>query len=183
MSAGLTPMAGPKDGAGGYIAGELPTLAVRADIEQGTDCMNEKAVILVVEDEALIRMGAAQMLEDAGYAVLEAGNAHEAIEILHDRNDVRAVFTDVNMPGSWDGMRLARMIRRRWPPIHLIVTSGLVSHESANLPPGARFIRKPYDIAQVTRMLRDLLGPDPTSYPINDAEALSNFSSASICTD
>jgi CheY-like chemotaxis protein len=133
--------------------------------------MNEKPVILVVEDEAIIRIGAVQMLEDADYAVLEACNAHEAIEILNDRKDVRAVFTDVNMPGTWDGMRLARMIRRRWPPIHLIVTSGLPSHGPDNLPLNARFIRKPYDIAQVTGMLRELLGPTPSSHPINNAES------------
>jgi CheY-like chemotaxis protein len=132
--------------------------------------MTEKALILVVEDEAVIRMGAAQMLEDAGYATLEACNAHEAIKILYGREDVRAVFTDLNMPGAWDGMRLARMIRRRWPPIHLIVTSGLLSHGPDNLPASARFIRKPYDIAQVTRMLRELLGGGPPLRPINDAE-------------
>lgn len=124
-------------------------------------------VILVVEDEALIRMGAVQMLEEAGFAVIEAWNAHDAIEVLEKRTDVRAVFTDINMPGTWDGMRLARMIRDRWPPIHLIVTSGLVSPGMDELPSGGRFIRKPYDPAHVITILRELLSQIPPSDPAN----------------
>jgi CheY-like chemotaxis protein len=123
--------------------------------------MSEKTVILVVEDEAIIRMGAVQMLEDAGFAVVEACNASDAMAILENRNDVRAVFTDVNMPGTLDGLRLARMVRGRWPPIHLIVTSGLLSLNDDELPTGGRFIRKPYDPAHVIATLRDLLGPNP----------------------
>jgi CheY-like chemotaxis protein len=123
--------------------------------------MREKTVILVVEDEAIIRMGAVQMLEDAGFAVVEASNASDAMAILENRNDVRAVFTDVNMPGTLDGLRLARMVRGRWPPIHLIVTSGLLSLNDDELPTGGRFIRKPYDPAHVIATLRDLLGPNP----------------------
>jgi len=132
--------------------------------------MKENTVILVVEDEALIRMGAVEMLEDAGFAVVEACNADEAMEILNYRNDIRAVFTDVNMPGSWDGMRLARMIRGRWPPIHLIVTSGLTSPGTDDLPPGGRFIRKPYDNTQVIATIRELLGHSPSSDPVDHAE-------------
>ena len=132
--------------------------------------MKEKAVILVVEDEALIRMGAVLMLEDAGFAVVEACNAHDAMEILNCRADVRAVFTDVNMPGSWDGMRLARMIRGRWPPIHLIVTSGLLSPGTDDLPPGGRFIRKPYEPAHVVATLRELLSQIPPFGPANHSE-------------
>src|SRR5580704_12201393 len=119
--------------------------------------MAEKTVILVVEDETIIRMGAVQMLEEAGFAVLEADNAQDAVSILESRNDVRAIFTDINMPGTMDGMRLARMVRGRWPPIHLIVTSGLMSPDTDDLPPGGRFIRKPYDSAQVIGTIRELL--------------------------
>ena len=68
--------------------------------------MAPKTVILVVEDEAIIRMGAVQMLEDAGFTVVEAGNAHDAVSILEDRNDVRAIFTDINMPGTMDGIEV-----------------------------------------------------------------------------
>jgi CheY-like chemotaxis protein len=132
--------------------------------------MEEKVLILVVEDEALIRMGAVQMLEEAGFAVIEAWNAHDAMEVLEKRTDVRAVFTDVNMPGTWDGMRLARMIRDRWPPIHLIVTSGIVSPGTDDLPSGGRFIRKPYDPAHVIAILRELLSQIPPSGPANHSD-------------
>jgi CheY-like chemotaxis protein len=131
--------------------------------------MSKKTVILVVEDEAIIRMGAVQMLEDAGYAVVEASNAHDAMAILENCNDVRAVFTDINMPGSLSGLRLARMVRGRWPPIHLIVTSGLLPQNDNDLPPGGRFIRKPYDPAHVISIIRDLLGQTPPFDPLEQA--------------
>ena len=131
--------------------------------------MAQKAVVLVVEDEAIIRMGAVEMLEEAGFEVVEAGNAHEAVSILERRSDVCAIFTDINMPGTMDGMRLARMVRGRWPPIHLIVTSGLMSPNDDDLPPGGKFIRKPYDPKHVIATLRELLGHFPPSDPIEQA--------------
>jgi CheY-like chemotaxis protein len=132
--------------------------------------MKKKAVILVVEDEAIIRMEAVQMLEDAGFEVVEACNAHDALEVLENRNDVRAVFTDINMQGKWDGLRLARMVRGRWPPIHLIVTSGLMSPDMDDLPPSGRFIRKPYNPAHVVATIRELLGHSSPANPVNHAE-------------
>jgi CheY-like chemotaxis protein len=122
-------------------------------------------VILVVEDEALIRMGAVQMLEDAGFVVVEASNADAAIKILEDRSDIRAVFTDINMPGTLDGLRLARAIRGRWPPIHILLTSGLITPNQDEFPENGRFIRKPYKAENVVATIRELLGlnlpPDP----------------------
>jgi CheY-like chemotaxis protein len=94
----------------------------------------KKKVILVVEDEAIIRMGTVQILEDAGYAVVEAWNADVAIEILEGRNDIRAVFTDIKMPGSLCGLRLVKAIQDRWPPIQLIVASGLKAPAKMNSP-------------------------------------------------
>ena len=131
--------------------------------------MAQKTVILVVEDEAIIRMGAVQMLEEAGFAVVEAVNARDAVSILEGRNDVRAIFTDINMPGSMDGMRLARMVRDRWPPIHLIVTSGRISPNDDDLPPGGKFIRKPYDPEHVVATIRGLLAQTPLPDPILQA--------------
>ena len=87
-------------------------------------------VVLVVEDEALLRMHATDMIEAAGYTVVEAANADEAVLILSQRMDIRIVFTDIDMPGSMDGLKLAAMVRDRWPPIELIVTSG-VHHAQA----------------------------------------------------
>ena len=135
----------------------------------------EKAVILVVEDEALIRMEAVQMLEEAGFVAVEASNADDAMRILDDamrilelRCDIRAIFTDINMPGTIDGMRLARLVRGRWPPIHLILTSGRVFPNEEEFPANGRFIRKPYEAGHVIAMIRNLLGqnpsPDPFSY-------------------
>jgi CheY-like chemotaxis protein len=131
--------------------------------------MRKKTVILIVEDEAIIRMEAVQMLEDEGFTVLQASNAHDALGILENRRDVRALFTDINMPGSLDGLRLAGMVRGRWPPIHLIVTSGLLSPNDDDLPPGAKFIRKPYDPAQVISIIHALLGRTPWSDPLGQA--------------
>jgi CheY-like chemotaxis protein len=127
--------------------------------------MKKKAVILVVEDESIIRMEAVQMLEDAGFAVMEASNADDAMAILEIRNDVRAVFTDISMPGTLDGMRLARAVRGRWPPIHLIVTSGLIFTNDGDLPTGGRFIRKPYYPTHVIATIRQLLSQSSPSDP------------------
>jgi CheY-like chemotaxis protein len=125
----------------------------------------EKAVVLVVEDEALIRISALQIIEDAGFAVVEACNADEAISILQNRTDIRAVFTDIRMPGSMDGWKLARAIRGRWPPIHLILVSALVP-DLSELPANGLFIRKPYTAEQVTAALYELFNHDPASSPI-----------------
>jgi CheY-like chemotaxis protein len=124
----------------------------------------DKIVILVVEDEALIRMSAAQLLEDAGYTVLEAWNADVALQILKSRNDIRAVFTDIAMPGSLDGLKLAHAIRGRWPPIHLIVTSGLNAPTEAEFPSIARFIPKPYAPRHVLKAVSELFGFNPAPY-------------------
>ncbi len=112
------------------------------------------AAVLIVENEVLIRMNAVQMVEDAGYVALEASNADEAIAILKRRQDVGAVFTDINMSGSICGLKLAHAIRLRWPPIHLILTSGLPAE--MELPPGAHFVRKPYENARVIALLHEL---------------------------
>jgi CheY-like chemotaxis protein len=128
----------------------------------------EKAVILVVEDEALIRMEAVQMLEEAGFVAVEASNAEDAARILELRRDIRAVFTDINMPGTIDGMRLARLVRRRWPPIHVILTSGRVFPNEEEFPDNGGFIRKPYEAGHVIAMIRDLLGQNPSPDPVKD---------------
>jgi CheY-like chemotaxis protein len=95
--------------------------------------VQSKALVLVVEDELLIRMQAVSMIEEAGYDVVEASNADEAIAILEARTDIRIVFTDIEMPGSMDGLKLARYVRDRWPPIQLVVTSGRHHVDDADL--------------------------------------------------
>jgi CheY-like chemotaxis protein len=102
-------------------------------------------VVLVVEDDFLQRLSAASIIEEAGFEVLEAANASEAISILETRKDIRVVFTDIEMPGSMDGIRLARAIRDRWPPIELILTSGKHRLEANTIPARGQFLSKPYD--------------------------------------
>jgi CheY-like chemotaxis protein len=81
------------------------------------DPMKPVPAVLIVEDEALIRMDTASLIEDAGFKVHEAGNADEAIRILELHDEIRLIFTDVNMPGSMDGLKLAHYVRGRWPPV------------------------------------------------------------------
>ena len=116
----------------------------------------KRAIVLIVEDEAIIRMSAVAMVEDAGYVAIEASNAEEAIKTLEIRNDIGIVFTDINMPGSMDGLRLAQAIQKRWLRIRLIVTSGKIVPKSEELPANGRFIRKPYDSSQLSAALQEL---------------------------
>lgn len=115
--------------------------------------IDRRIVVLVVEDEPLQRMMAVDLVIDAGFDVVEAGSADEAVEILEGRTDIRIVFTDVDMPGSMDGLKLAAAIRDRWPPIAIIVTSGHLTMQDAILPSGSVFFSKPYDSAKVTEQL------------------------------
>ena len=118
---------------------------------------SESPVVLVVEDEFLLRMDAADMIAAAGFEVVVAANADEAIEILEARRDITVVFTDIQMPGSMDGLKLARAVRGRWPPIKIVATSGHVGVGETDLPEGGRFLPKPYSSTEVTGMLRELI--------------------------
>jgi len=100
--------------------------------------------ILVVEDEPLIRVGLVSLLEDWGHGAYSAGDASGAIAILEANQSIELVITDVDMPGSMDGIALANYVARRWPPVRLIVVSGKVAPADCDLPEGARFFSKPY---------------------------------------
>ena len=117
---------------------------------------SRRPVVLIVEDELLLRMDAIDMIEAAGFEVVEAGNADEAIEVLDARRDITVVFTDIQMPGSMDGLKLARAVRGRWPPIKIVATSGHVEVSETDLPEGGRFLAKPYSSVQVAGVLREL---------------------------
>jgi CheY-like chemotaxis protein len=116
-----------------------------------------RPAVLIVEDEPLIRMGAVTLIEDAGFEVYEAGSTDAAIALLERHGEISLIFTDVNMPGSMDGLKLAHYVRGRWPPIKIIVTSGHVKVTEETLPAGAFFLPKPYDPAQITNKVRELL--------------------------
>jgi two-component system, response regulator PdtaR len=117
---------------------------------------SRRRVVLAVEDEPLILMLAIDMIRDAGFEPLWASNADEAIRILESRGDIRIMFTDINMPGSMDGIRLAQAVRGRWPPIKIILTSGLSGGDLKLLPEGSQFIPKPYDADQISDALHNL---------------------------
>ena len=119
---------------------------------------SKRPVVLIVEDEFLLRMDAVDMIAAAGFEVVEAANADEAIEILESRLDITVVFTDIQMPGPMDGLKLARAVRGRWPPIKIVATSGHVDVSETDLPDGGRFLSKPYSSNEVADVLRELTG-------------------------
>ena len=108
-----------------------------------------QAVIMVVDADVLERMGAADMFLEAGYRVLEAGNADEALRLFETNTDIRVLFTDVSMPGSMSGADLALDVAKRWPAIGIIMTSGRPRPDK--LPSSMRFHDKPYEPTAVLR--------------------------------
>lgn len=115
-----------------------------------------KQIVLIVEDDPLLRMLACDFVDDAGFEPLEAANATEAIAILESRRDIRLVFTDVDMPLGIDGLRLAALIRNRWAPIEVLVTSGRGELKLDSLPARCVFLPKPYQLETVVETLRKL---------------------------
>jgi CheY-like chemotaxis protein len=121
-----------------------------------THASAKKPVVLVVEDETLIRLDIVDQIAAAGFEVLEATNADEAIEILETNLNVTIVFTDVDMPGSMDGIKLAQAVRGRWPPIKIVVASGHFKVRDEDMPDGGIFFDKPYNPSEVVRTLLQL---------------------------
>lgn len=113
-----------------------------------------KLVVLIVEDEPILRMDAVDFIEEAGFEAIEAAHADEAIAILKARHDIAVVFTDIEMPGTMDGIRLAHAVRDGWPPVTIVVASGRVVPAANELPAEVRYIRKPYRAEDVVAALR-----------------------------
>src|ERR1700716_3079353 len=109
---------------------------------------------LVVADEMLLRMRAVDIVEDAGFTALEAVNADEAISILESRSDISLLFTDIQMPGSMDGLKLAHAVHRRWPLIKIILVSGQVKPSDTDKPTNSRFFEKPLEVKQMIAELQ-----------------------------
>lgn len=103
-----------------------------------------EALILIVEDEYLIRMLAADVAAERGFAVLEAGNSDEAMRLLERQAGIDIVFTDIDMPGDCDGLALAKRISHLWPSVRIVITSGKVRPRESELPNGSLFLAKPY---------------------------------------
>ncbi|KQQ90253.1 response regulator [Aureimonas sp. Leaf324] len=112
--------------------------------------------VLVVEDDALVRFGAVDLCEEAGFTTYEARNAEQAIRLLERHSEIRVLFTDVEMPGSMDGLKLARAVRDRWPPVSIIVTSGRMQVGKEDLPENGLFFSKPYPPRGIIKALNDI---------------------------
>src|SRR6202047_2579147 len=116
------------------------------------------ANVLVVEDELVLRMRAVDIVEDAGFTAVEAVNADQAMSILESRSDISLLFTDIQMPGSMDGLKLAHAVHDRWPAIKIILVSGQVKPSDAEKPDDSRFFGKPLSVEQMITELRTMVG-------------------------
>ena len=114
--------------------------------------------VLVVEDELVLRLRAVDIVEDAGFTAIEAVNADEALAILESRSDIALLFTDIQMPGSLDGLKLAHAVHKRWPAIKIMLVSGQVKLSEADKPADSRFFGKPIEVKQMIAELQDMVG-------------------------
>lgn len=122
--------------------------------------MSSSICVLVVEDEPLIRMDIVDSLLAEGFEVFEAAHADEAIALLEANAHIQVMFTDIDMPGSMDGIRLSAAVRGRWPPVRIVVTSGHRVVAVTELPEGSLFYAKPYDHTAIVTSLRSLVSAD-----------------------
>src|SRR5882672_854154 len=114
--------------------------------------------VLVVEDELVLRMRAVDIVEDAGFIAIEAVNADEALSILESRSDISLLFTDIQMPGSMDGLKLAHAVHKRWPAIKIVLVSGQVKVSDIDKPTDSRFFGKPLHVKQMIAELQEMVG-------------------------
>jgi len=126
-----------------------------------SDVTPSKSVVLVVEDEPLIRLMAIELIEEGGFEVVAASDAAAAVAILERRLDIRIVFTDIDMPGGMDGIRLAAVIRERWPPLQIVVTSSHLNVHPSQMPARGVFLSKPYEGRELVGLLRSLAQDRP----------------------
>ena len=118
--------------------------------------IESRPAVLVVEDEPIIRMDAVGMIEDAGFRAYEASTADDGIILLEKHPDIGILFTDIDMPGSMDGVGLTHLVRDRWPTTKIIVASGALEKVKASLPQGAQFFPKPYPMHEIVAALYEL---------------------------
>src|SRR5258707_13041736 len=123
-----------------------------------TEPLTIKATVLVVEDEMLLRMRAVDIVEDAGFTPLEAVNADDALALLESRSDIELLFTDIQMPGTMNGLKLAHAVHERWPSIKIILVSGKLTPTDAEKPIHSRFFGKPLEIKQMIAEMQEMIG-------------------------
>src|ERR1700712_4553446 len=114
--------------------------------------------VLIVEDEMMLRMRAVDLVEDAGFTPLEAINADEALNILESRSDIELLFTDIQMPGTMDGLKLAHAVHERWPSIKIILVSGQLTITDDDKPADSRFFGKPIDVKNMIAQMQEMIG-------------------------
>src|SRR3954462_2156972 len=117
-----------------------------------------KPTVLIVEDEMLLRMRAVDIVEDAGFTPLEAVNADDALALLESRSDIELLFTDIQMPGSINGLKLAHAVHERWPSIKIILGSGQVTPGESERPVDSRFFGKPLEMQEMIAELQEMIG-------------------------
>ena len=120
--------------------------------------LSSQKTVLVVEDEPVVMIDAIQALEEAGFDVVDAYDGEHALLRLAERPEIAALFTDVNMPGRYDGVALARMVHERRPDVVVVITSGAVKLGRDQIPDDGRFVPKPYDGRRVAELIHELLG-------------------------
>jgi two-component sensor histidine kinase/ActR/RegA family two-component response regulator len=123
-----------------------------------SDAPGPSTNVFVVEDEMVLRMRAVDIVEDAGFTAVEAVSADQALSILESRSDISLLFSDIQMPGSMDGLKLAHAVHDRWPSIKIILVSGKVDLSDADRPPDSRFFGKPLEVKQMIAELREMVG-------------------------
>jgi two-component sensor histidine kinase/ActR/RegA family two-component response regulator len=128
--------------------------------------------VLVVEDEMMLRMRAVDIVEDAGFTPLEAVNADDALAILESRSDIELLFTDIQMPGSMDGLKLAHAVHERWPLIKIMIVSGQLKLTDADKPVDSRFFGKPLDVKHMVAQMQDMMGKGSLEIIPDDVAAL-----------
>jgi CheY-like chemotaxis protein len=142
----------------GRIGRGVVVTTTRASVMMVLDQSVVPSVVLIVEDEMLLRMRAVDMVEDAGFTPVEAVDADEAVAILESRSDVALLFTDIQIPGIMDGLKLAHAVHERWPPIKIILVSGQLRPASIDIPADSRFFGKPLEAKEMIVEMQDMIG-------------------------
>src|SRR3954468_19850079 len=141
-----------------------------------------KPTVLVVEDEMLLRMRAVDIVEDAGFTSLEAVNADDALALLESRSDIDLLFTDIQMPGTMNGLKLAHKVHERWPSIKIILVSGQVTPNKQDRPEDSRFFEKPVEVQQMIAELQGMIGRGSLKIIPTDITAPTNGAPTTIPT-
>jgi two-component sensor histidine kinase/FixJ family two-component response regulator len=131
---------------------------MKVPVTMATSPSSALRAVLVVEDEMMLRMRAVDMVEDAGFTPIEAVNADDALAILESRSDIELLFTDIQMPGSMDGLKLAYAVHKRWPLIKIILVSGQLKLTDDDKPADSRFFGKPLEVKQMISVMQDMIG-------------------------